>query len=218
MSESSELRYALVRNDESADFELVELRKIGSEGEAGIVEFFAVGEREAFQRCDGFTGSDAVGCIKSVAKLEILQRQCGEVFKTSGCGVLGANFETFELGKFREVDSTYIGEFGVSEADTFEIRQALAEGFQAFVVDAAAAMTHFSNFAPVGALGVGLASDRGADKGKGFEAGEACKGFHACIGEFAVVGETQCFEVRELSKRRDPFIIGFGGDDIEGFK
>ena len=106
----------------------------------------------------------------------------------------------------------------MGEADAFEVGEMLAELFEALVVDAAAAMAHFGDFAPVAAFRIGFAGDGGADEREGFEVFKPGKGRHTGIGEFAVVGETQRFEVRELAEWRDPFVVGFGGDDVEGFE
>ena len=110
---------------------------------------------------------------------------------------------------------TCVRELRVGQADAFEIRQMLAELFEAFVVNAAATMAHFGDFGPAGTFGIGFARHRGADEGEGFEVREAREGFHPRIGEFAVVGEAQCFEIRELAEWRDPFVVGLRRDHVE---
>jgi hypothetical protein len=44
---------------------------------------------------------------------------------------------------------------------------------------------------------------------------KAGEDLHACIGEFAIVGEAQGLEVGEFAERFDPFVVGFGRDNIE---
>ena len=106
----------------------------------------------------------------------------------------------------------------MSEADAFEIGEALADEAQAFVVDAAATEAARLEVCPAFELGEGVALHGGADEGKAFQLAQPGEVFEPGVGQLAVVGESQGLQVRETGERGDPIVTGLRGNDVEGFQ
>jgi hypothetical protein len=167
MGEGGENREAFVGERELVHAERFQLGDGGDEAEVVVGELAAVGHGEAAQGGNGFDGVKGVGGVEAFAELKGGEGKVKKMLEGSRRGVVGAEFEAFELGEFREMHGPGVGEVRMGEADAFQVRQMFAKFLQARIVDLAATVTDLGDLGPIGALGVGFASDLRADEREG---------------------------------------------------
>src|SRR3954470_835392 len=95
--------------------------------------------------------------------------------------------------------STGVGEFGVGEAEAFEVGEMRAELLEAFVIDAAAAEAAFRQMRPAFKFCKGVAFHGRADERERFHLFEPGELLEAEIAQLTVVREAERFQVSKVS-------------------